>query len=68
MLKMHRLSFHWAAYLTAPDTDGIYSSALPLTRTDVLKPHFVSADADKGDCLADHMSVGSTTQKKLSGG
>ena len=27
MLKMHRVSFHWpAAYLRAPDTDGIYSS------------------------------------------
>ena len=70
MLKMHRLSFHWAAYLKPPDTYGIYSSGLllPLTRTDVLKPHFVSADADKGDCLSDDMSVGSKTQKKLSGG
>ena len=38
--------------LVAPDTDGIYSSGglvgRSVTRTDVFKPQFVSADADKG--------------------
>ena len=49
MSKMHLSSFHWSAYLTAPDTDGIYGGGSLGTRTDVFKALFVTADADKGN-------------------
>ena len=70
MSKMHLSSFHWSAYLTAPDTDGIYGGGSLGTRTDVFKALFVTADADKGNWPSSDMSVGSIIhieEKKLSG-
>lgn len=70
MSKMHLSSFHWSAYLTAPDTDGIYGGGSLGTRTDVFKALFVTADADKGNWPSSDMSVGPIIhieEKKLSG-
>ena len=70
MLKMHLPSFHWAAYLSAPDTDGIYSSGRCRDKNRCLQTPVCHRRCRQRwiACLSDHTSDCSITQKKLSGG